>query len=133
MAVDLTPGSEMYGNFRARAPYYKDFFTRHGDRILFGTDSCDADTTASNAERADIVYGFLSTDQPFNIWDVAGVGLGLDEDVQEKIMGGNFLRRVQGSPKPVNTEALKRYVEKYRHLLRDPAVLAKIDAEIKKL
>lgn len=132
MAVDLTPGSEMYGNFKARAAYYKDFFTRHADRILFGTDCSDEDSVQSNAARADIVYGFLTTDRPFNLWEVESVGLGLSEDVQDRILFGNFLRRVHETPKPVDADALKRYIAKYRHLVRDPAVLAKIDTEIEK-
>lgn len=133
VAVDLTPGSEMYGNFKLRAPYYRDFFTRHADRILFGTDSSDEDSMDSNVMRADVVYNFLSTPDDFHIWEVASVGLDLEPAVQEKILGGNFLRRVGDTPKPVNVEALKRYIEKYRSMIRDPELRAKIDAELMRL
>lgn len=133
VAVDLTPGSEMYGNFKARAEYYRDFFTRHADRILFGTDSSDEDSLDSNFMRADVVHKFLSTGEDFNIWEVAGVGLDLDGAVQEKILGGNFLRRVSETPKPINQAALKQYIAKYRHLIQDPQLCEKIDAAAAKL
>lgn len=133
-AVDLTPGSEMYTDFPVRSDYYKDFFTRHADRIQFGTDASDeADEVESNLWLADTVYNFLTTEEPFQLWEVTGRGLKLDESVQEKIMGGNFLRRVGEKPKPINTDALKKYIEKYRHLIRDGRVRANIDAAAAKL
>lgn len=133
-AVDLTPGSEMYADFRERAEYYRDFFTRHADRIEFGTDASDeASEVEDNLWLADIVYRFASTDETFQLWEVSGRGLKLDDAVQEKIFSGNFLRRVSPQPKPINVQALKRYIEKYRHLIRDDRVCANIDTELEKL
>ena len=134
MGVDLTPGSEMYADFKKRHEYFKTFFTRHADRIMFGTDSADAsEDVSSNTERADIVYDFLAEDKEFNIWDVPGRGLALSDEVQEKILSGNFLKKVGCEPKPINVEALKRYVAKYRHLIRDKEVQRKIDEAVAKL
>ena len=38
VAVDLTPGREMYEAFGKRREYFKEFFTKYADRILYGTD-----------------------------------------------------------------------------------------------
>lgn len=130
-AVDLTPGSEMYGDFFSRAAYYKEFFTRNCDRIQFGTDASDeADEVDSNLWLADTVYNFLTTEEDFRLWEVTSRGLGLADNTAKKILSENFLRRVGETPKPVNTEALKAYVRKYRHLIRDVRVRENVDKAI---
>lgn len=133
-AVDLTPGSEMYGGFKRRISYYRDFFTRHADRIEFGTDASDeANVVEDNFWLADTVYRFVTTEEAFQLWETEGCGLNLPGEVQEKILSGNFLRRVGTQPKPVNAGALKRYIAKYSHLIRDGQVreeICRIAAEL---
>ena len=130
-AVDLTPGSEMYGDFFSRAAYYKEFFTRNCDRIQFGTDASDeADEVDSNLWLADTVYNFLTTEEDVRLWEVTSRGLGLADNTAKKILSENFLRRVGETPKPINTEALKDYVRKYRHLIRDVRVRENVDKAI---
>ena len=132
-AVDLTPGSEMYGDFIEKAEYYRDFFVRHADRIQFGTDACDGDDVASNCWLADTVYNFITTNTDFEIYGVNSRGLALPDAVAEKILSGNFLRRVGDAPKTINKEALKRYILKYRHLIRDARVRENVDAALLQL
>lgn len=131
--VDLTPGVEMYGSFGKNPEYFRDFFIRHADRIEFGTDSSDRCTVEINMGKCDPVFEFLTTDHSLGAWNYQFRGLELPEEVTDKILGGNFIRRVSQSPKPIQVQALKAYAAKYRHLIRDEKVRANIDAEIEKL
>ena len=70
-----------------------------------------------NHQRSDTVYDFLTTDKVLHEWNYEFQGLNLDDDVTDKILCGNFQRRVSEQPKPMNLEALKRYVCKYEHLI----------------
>ena len=128
--VDLTPGVEMYGSFGKDPAYFRDFFTRYADRIEYGTDCSNHRTIESNMDTCDPVYAFLTTDADMEHWSYRFKGLNLEEKVLEKILGGNFLRRVSETPKPINQEALKAYAAKYRHLIRDERVRALIDEEL---
>lgn len=128
--VDLTPGVEMYGNFGKDPAYFRDFFTRYADRIEYGTDCSNHRTIESNMDTCDPVYTFLTTDADMEHWNYRFKGLNLEEKVLEKILGGNFLRRVSETPKPINQEALKAYAAKYRHLIRDERIRALIDEEM---
>jgi len=134
MNVDLTPGGEMYASFHKDPAYYRDFFTRHAARIQFGTDaSDDASVVDDNLNIADCVYRFLTTDDEYHLWENPVHGIRLDDEAVEKILSENFLRRVSETPKAINKAALKRYIAKYRHLIRDPQVLADIDAAAERL
>ena len=131
--VDLTPGVEMYGSFGKDPAYYRDFFIRHADRIEYGTDCSNHNTVEGNMKTCDPVYEFLTTDHQMESWNYQFWGLNLEENVLEKILGGNFIRRVSETPKPINVEALKAYTAKYRHLIRDEKVRSLIDEEMKKI
>lgn len=131
--VDLTPGVEMYGSFGKDPAYYREFFTRYADRIEYGTDCSNHNTVDGNLKTCDPVYEFLTTDRDFNCWHYEFRGLNLDKPVQEKILAGNFLRRISEKPKPINKEALKAYVNKYRYLIRDAQVRSLIDAELNQI
>ena len=131
--VDLTPGVEMYGSFGKDPAYFREFFTRYADRIEYGTDCSNHNTVEGNLKTCDPVYEFLTTDWNFNCWHYEFRGLNLDKPVQEKILAGNFLRRISEKPKPINKEALKAYVNKYRYLIRDAQVRSLIDAELNQM
>lgn len=119
-SVDVTPGSEMYGAFRENREFYRDFFTRYADRILYGTDtSFNGGDMTRFGERGLTVRDFLSTDKDLTVIRVDTKGLALPEAVCEKILSGNFLRLAGATPKPVDKKALKAYVEKYKHLIGD--------------
>ena len=77
----------------------------------------------SPAELVLTSYGLMEFKEISEVYDV-------EEKVLEKILGGNFLRRVSETPKPINQEALKAYTAKYRHLIRDERVRALIDEEM---
>ena len=113
MNVDLTPGVEMYGSFGKDPAYFRDFFTRYADRIFDGTDtSFSGGDMTRFSQRARAVQDFICTDKEMTVIRVDTKGLALDEDVQQKILGGNFRRVAGQTPKTIDPKALKDYMEK---------------------
>lgn len=129
--VDLTPGSEMYNAFRDNRAYYRDFFIRYQDRILFGTDTSYSGSDMSRfIERSDAVRRFLETDEKMTVISVETKGLALPKPVCNKILGENFQRLTGKVPKPIDRAKLKAYVEKYKHLITDERMLHFIENNI---
>lgn len=131
--VDLTPGIEMYESFGKNPAYFREFFLRHANRLSFGTDANTHFSMEFNLELCDPVYEFLTTDHEINAWEYHFKGLNLPDEALDQILYGNFFRRVSEKPKPINPEALKAYVAKYRHLIQDEKVRSLIDEEMKKI
>lgn len=131
--IDLTPGTEMYKWFGARYDFYRDFFIRYADRIGYGTDCSDEGIIENKMRHSGIIYRLLTTDDDFDVWDYKFKGFKLPDEVVDKIVCGNFLRRVGEKPKPINVDALKRYFEKYRHLIADKKIEKNIENELQKL
>lgn len=123
--VDITPGWEMYESFAKDPAFWNGFFTRHADRIGFGTDS--ADDFCGSPKMSDVVYTFLTESGKHEMYDYYFTGIALDDDTVRKIVHDNFTRRVGEDPKPINRAALKRYIEKYRHLINNEEMRRHID------
>ena len=118
--VDLTPGGEMYVAFEKNYGYYKEFFNKYSDRLIFGTDRsymCDE----KYAEWLfNLVTTFIGTDKVANSFDDKELkGLGLSQDKIDNIFFGNFEKRVGKAPKPMNKEKFKSYIEKYSFALTE--------------
>ena len=116
LCVDITPGTEMYVNFTRESEYYREFFTKYSDRILFGTDTYfpnSSDAIYNN------VIKFLTTDEEVSVHGTSARGLDLSEEVCGNILCNNFVRRVSEKPKEMNAKALKRYINKYRGWIKD--------------
>ena len=119
-SVDLTPGSEMYAAFRENREFYRDFFIRYADRILYGTDtSFNGGDMTRFGVRGQAVQSFVRTDEEMTVIRVDTKGLALPEDVQDKILGGNFQKLAGETPKTIDRKALKAYIEKYLPLIDD--------------
>ena len=130
--VDITPGSEMYHNFEKDRAYFREFFTRYADRIEYGTDCSEEGNVTNYRNHVSVITRFLNTEERITDWNAGFSGINLDEQVLDKIYFENYLRRAGQQPKPINVAALKDYVSKYRHLVRDINVLSNIDAELQK-
>jgi predicted TIM-barrel fold metal-dependent hydrolase len=117
MAVDVTPGTEMYSVFTERHDFYRVFFEKYADRILFGTDA--GIPKYENVDLVESVYRAMTEEGEVEIWKLPARGLQLSEEACRLILSENFLRRSGAQPKPVNREALKRYVQKYSHLMQN--------------
>lgn len=118
--VDLTPGGEMYVEFEKNYDYYKNFFNKYSDRLIFGTDRsfiCDekyADWLFN------LVTTFIGTDKTTLSFDDKELnGLDLPNEKADNILFANFERRVGKAPKPMDKEKFKAYIEKYSFALTE--------------
>ncbi len=124
ISVDITPGIEMFTNFSKNQVSAKAFFEKYQDRIIYGTDiSSDGDCHDGFDQndsfiRADLCRSYLAKDQdilmkgdPNSLLgadDFVLKPLGLNENIQAKILGQNFLRLTSNKSNPVNIlEVLK--------------------------
>ncbi|MBO5212521.1 MAG: amidohydrolase family protein [Clostridia bacterium] len=128
LGVDITPGGEMYVSFEKNRDKTRDFFNKYSDRIMLGTDGSFPKCMRAMEWLADRTYRYITTNDTFmGFEDKYQTGLLLERDAQEKILSKNFIRRVSDSPKPINKAALKKYIEKYKHLIRDEKALALVE------
>ena len=82
----------------------------------------------------DRVYRYLASDETIKSFDdrmIKGINLPLEH--KENIIYKNFERRVAKEPKEINKEALKRYIEKYKHLIREKEYLDEVERLAKEL
>lgn len=110
ICFDLTPGAEMFPAFSKNWQAARDFFIRHQDRILYGTDSYnwkpkpDKTLEEQNGRRVNQVRRFLERTEPFTEDGYAEpwVPFGLPEAILDKIYRQNFLRLFGNTPRPLN-------------------------------
>ena len=128
LTVDITPGGEMYIGFNKRPEYFKEFFEKYKDRIIFGTDMDFTPHLESGIWLCDRVYRFCATDETLMSFDDHKIkGISLSGDALQKIFSDNLLKKLDGKPKPINKEALKKYIKKYQHLIVDRELAAYIE------
>ncbi len=109
--LDLTPGIEMYYNFSMKAEAWREFFIKHQDRILFGTDIFGGEKVENALTKVWLVRGFLETDQ----------GLNLPRHVLEQIYCSNFCRIVGFRPKKLQVDLA---IEECNRLAKEEASLS---------
>lgn len=114
MHIDVTPGIELYYNLSSQQKKAIEFFEKYQDRICFGTDIGARSVIAEEAKllsieesasRMRLITGFLETKGNYVLkpdgYYVSGTGervmhgLGLSEDILEKIYEKNFLKFVR--------------------------------------
>ena len=128
LSFDLTPGGEMYIGFNKDREYFKNFFNKYQDRICFGTDMDFTPHLEAGIWLCDRVYRFFATDEELMSFDDTPIkGIALQDEALQKIFSDNLQRKLGSKPKPINKEALKRYIAKYRHLIADKALDKYID------
>ena len=68
---------------------------------------------------AESVYNVVTTDNLVdNIWQVKAKGFALPDSVSDKILYTNFAEKHE-NPKEINKKALKQYIQKYFHLVKN--------------
>lgn len=112
VCFDLTPGSEMYDNFNQNITEWKKFFTKHSDRILYGTDIYNwhqenLSIEERYAHAVNLVRSFLEKKEAF--WDhwrgkPMQHPFGFNDNVLEKIYRQNFLRVFGKTPRELDPE-----------------------------
>jgi len=113
--LDLSLGVELMYNISRRRDDYRDFFIRHGDRILFGTDIGMSTTLPQHLARVTMIRRFLETDHEFHTPETADdlltrypepyIGLDLPRATLKKIYAGNFRTLWGSKPREVDLEA----------------------------
>lgn len=128
LSVDITPGGEMYIDFDKKPDYFRDFFTRYAHRICFGTDMDFPCYLEAGKWLCDREYRFLATDEALSSFDDNRLtGIKIPEECLQKIFSDNLLAQFGGKPREISKTALKRYIEKYKHLIGDPELYDHIE------
>lgn len=128
LTVDITPGGEMYIDFDKKREYFKDFFTKYQDRIIFGTDMDFPVYLEAGIWLCDREYRFLATDETLMSFDDHKLtGIKISQEALQKIFSENLLNKLGKQPKKINKNALKHYIEKYKHLIADKELADYID------
>jgi len=120
--LDLSLGVELMYNISRRRDDYREFFIRHDDRILFGTDIGVSTTLPQHLARINLLRTFLETDEEFYTpssaddlltrYEEPYIGLDLPRASLEKIYSGNFRRYWGNEPRGVNLEEIITTCEK---------------------
>lgn len=133
LCIDVTPGGEMYDAFRENFDFYCDFFEKYSNRIFFGTDASftENDLYEHYINIVTQVYNFLATDKDVEIYTVKCPAIKISEEARDNILYKNFERTTGATPKKVNKAAIKKYFEKYKHLITDEKLLGLIENEVK--
>lgn len=129
--VDIVPGAEMYDSFNNNYEFYREFFEKHADRIVYGTDvSFTAGDPKYSMEHYSKlnreIYDAFTTDRKVSIYTAECKGLNLSDEALDKILYGNFIKAHTPEPKQINKAALKKYIEKYNHLINDGTIKSEI-------
>ena len=128
LCVDITPGGEMYIGFNKNPEYYRAFFEKYADRIIFGTDMDFPVYLEAGVWLCDREYRYFATNEPLESFDDNIItGIDLPQEYVQKIFSDNLLNKLGGKPKEINKEALKKYIEKYKHLIYDKELADFID------
>ncbi|MBO5379842.1 MAG: amidohydrolase family protein [Clostridia bacterium] len=134
LTVDNTPGGEMYISFNKRPEYYRAFFEKYADRVIFGTDMDFPVHLEAGKWLCDRQYRYFATDETLMSFDDHKItGIKLPSECLQKIFSSNLLSKLGGAPKEINKAALARYIEKYKHLIRDEKLYALIEKLSKEL
>ncbi len=128
LAIDITPGGEMYIGFNKRRDYFKKLFIKHQDRFIFGTDMDFTPHLEAGVWLCDRQYRFFATEETLSSFDDNQItGIALPKEALQKIFSSNLLNKLGREPKKINKEALKRYTQKYKHLIADKDLAKFID------
>lgn len=113
VCLDLAPGIEMLYNLSRDIEAAREFFVKHSERIIFGTDIEANHTTDQARMRSGVVTRWLDSDEEYRVPEGADYTLGppedgairgmaLPEDVRRRIYATNFERLAGREPRPLN-------------------------------
>jgi len=113
LSFDITPGVEMFVDFKKDIKQSKAFFEKYQKQIIFGTDNFDISTEKEEYDKDEInsiIYNFLCTGSDFKAWDFELIGINLDKNILKNILRENFLH-ITGKSNPVDMELAQHYCE----------------------
>ena len=141
---DLTPGCEMYTNFSANSEFWREFFIKYADRLLYGTDiynwTADGRTVENRyAHAVNLQRQFLERSEPFTAYwprETFEHPFGLPDEVLDKIYHDNFVRLYGEARRPLDHERIlyecKRFQKAYPLDELQAANMQVIEAHFKK-
>ena len=148
IAVDITPGIELFTNMSDNIEEARAFFNQYSERILYGTDisidlgEIDQLNIVDAKTRHDLCHDFLTKERFTLKGDEKGLlgkddldlnGLALSENKVSQIESGNFLKRYH-EIKPLKMDKIKEEIALHREMLiksnRDTSYLDKISLEL---
>lgn len=119
-AFDITPGGEQLLKMGKEWDKWEGFFSAYSDRILYGSDYYafpqDENWEEVFTRRPRLISEFFETKTEHIYLGESFCGVGLDEEIIEKIYWKNAIRRL-GEPKKIDYSYLKR---KAVELLKKP-------------
>jgi len=143
VSIDLTAGVEMYENFTKNPDFWHDFFIKNSDRLIFGTDSSDAPNLNDDGETADgkvalngyagMEIEFLKDNKIIEIFDKKIHGIGLPQDIQEKIFAANFEKYAGETPLPMNIDLLMQEANFIKSYLKNDGDIKTLDYIVKQI
>lgn len=114
LSFDITPGIEMFLDFKKDIPGTKHFFEKYHKQIIFGTDNFDVASKKDEEDKKVInetLYKFLCTKGEFKAWDLDLEGISLKPEILKNILRDNFLK-ITGKASKVDLEHGKFYCRK---------------------
>ena len=136
VSFDITAGIEMYENFTLDPGFWRAFFIKNQDRIIYGTDSTDQEPDGEQLSingYAGMEIEFLTHNKPVEIYGMKLHGMGLPEDTCRRIFADNFIRLAGDTPKPMDKDALRQEALLVRQYLKGDAQVETMDAMIAQL
>jgi predicted TIM-barrel fold metal-dependent hydrolase len=133
--IDVTAGVEMYEDFSKDPDFWRDFFIKNQERIIFGTDATDEKITGGGlalSGYAGMEVEFLKNYKPVEIYDYKLHGIGLPYEEQEKIFALNYLELVK-EPRKLDIDRLVKEGEFLRGFVKDEKDLQLLEELLTKL
>ena len=118
VALDLTPGGEMFVGFSQRHDEWRKFFTKYADRIYFGTDLYnvyfenldDYEEVMPAGHRINLVRKALEKSEDFEDMHFGTIKpLNLDDAVLQKIYHDNFVN-LHGNSRKIDKKLIAGYI-----------------------
>jgi hypothetical protein len=73
-------------------------------------------------------YRYFATNETLSSFDDNEItGVAMPSEILQKIFSDNLLNKLGRKPKEINKGALRRYIEKYKHLIADKDLAKFID------
>lgn len=110
---DITPGREMFADFSKDVTAWRDFFNTYKDRIIFGSDLNNSLDNAYHTAIYELLLKGLTDGDPFHVIDIDVKPLGLPKETLECIMYKNFVKLCGENPKPINEDAVRKYLSAF--------------------
>ena len=114
LCFDLTPSLFMYFDFQEKPEQWREFFLKHADRIVYGTDigsnTLDLEFYEPDA-LTHVIRGFFEETEPIHEFEEVFYPMPLPDDVLKKIYRDNIVRICGETPRPADFALMSRELD----------------------